>query len=136
MTGFWHFWIGNADDRPTFFSRHLVHWLGCRLDLHKFVGADLPGCFHTHPAVAVRLVLWGGYTEEMEDGRHRTWVPGMVGVIRPADSHRVATLLNGRSSWSLWLRFRVVAEVRLRGPGWRDVLAGREPVAGAVVADG
>lgn len=44
--------------------RRLCSWRGWRLDLHKFVRADDASCFHTHPAKAFRLILWGGYVEE------------------------------------------------------------------------
>lgn len=114
----WDEWRGSMDGRPTLWVRHLICGRGRHVDLHKMVAVDDSLCFHTHPALAFRLVLWGGYIEEMEDGERRTWFPGRFGLVRPSCSHRVAKLLNGRVSYSLWVRFRKTAKVELRGAGW------------------
>ena len=116
----WHEWRGSLDGRPTLWVRHLLCGRGRHVDLHKMVAADDPDCFHTHPAIAFRLVLWGGYMEEMEDGRRRKWFPGRFGIVTPDYSHRIAGLLNGRFSVSLWVRFRKTDKVKLRGRGWLD----------------
>ena len=116
----WHEWRGSLDGRPTMWIRRLLAFRGCRLDLHKMVGADDAECFHTHPARAVRLVLWGGYVEQTWEGRWRFWFPGRVGIVRPDLCHRIAGLRNGRVSYSLWLRFPKCARVDLRGTGWDD----------------
>ena len=129
----WDEWRGQAT--ATMLVRHLFPRSAPRnsdgrrsgrllVDLHKFVGKDDAECFHTHPAYAIRVILWGGYVEELEGGRHRTWIPGMVGLVRPTTSHRVAGLRNGRSSYSLWIRFKERAPVYTRGSGW-DVSDGR-----------
>lgn len=109
------------DGRPTLFVKHLLCGFGFHIDLHKMVAEDNPNCFHTHPAFAVRLILRGGYVEELESGTLRTWRPGMAGVVEPSCSHRIARLLNGRSSFSLWLRLRKTAKVSLRGSGWAEM---------------
>lgn len=114
----WDEWRGRLDNVPVMWIRQLARWRGFRVDLHKFVGPDLPGCFHTHPAKAWRLVLWGGYVEELENGAKVPWRPGAAGFVQPALSHRIDTLLNGRCSYSLWIRWPKSAEVELRGPGW------------------
>ncbi len=116
----WHEWRGSMDGRPTLWVRHILCGRGRHVDLHKMIGADDAGCFHTHPALAVRIVLWGGYVEEIEGGARRTLRPGMVGIVRPSLSHRIESLCNGRISLSLWIRFRKSAPVRLRGDGWLD----------------
>jgi hypothetical protein len=117
---FWHEWRGNLDgSRCVMLIRHVFAFRGFRLDLHKFVGADSPGCFHSHPAIAIRLVISGGYVEEFDDGSTATRRPGFAGIVRPNDVHRIARLINGRSSWSLWFRFPKSHEVRLVGHGWR-----------------
>lgn len=124
----WDEWRGSGAE-PTFWVRHVYPRVPRRnaegrrigrlaIDIHKFIGKDQPECFHTHPAYAVRIILWGGYVEELEGGRHRTWTPGMIGLVSPAHTHRVAGLVNGRSSYSLWIRFRERAPVYLRGSGW------------------
>lgn len=115
----WPEWIGALDGRVTLWVRTLLERGGRRVDLHKMVGRDDLDCFHSHPAYAVRVILWGGYVEELQDGRHRMWVPGMIGLVRPACSHRVAGLRNGRVSYSLWIRGRKRARVELSGKGWQ-----------------
>lgn len=115
----WDEWRGSLDGRPTMWIRRLY---GSKarggVDLHKMVRPDDPGCFHTHPAYAVRVVLWGGYIEELEDGTLARRGPGYVGMVKPDLSHRVDSLLNGRASYSLWLRGPKRATTELRGPGW------------------
>lgn len=111
----WDGWVGSADGRPTFFKRRLAGILGWTVRLHKFIAPDDPGCWHTHPAHAVRVVLWGGYIEETPDGRLRAWLPGMVGRIRPEFAHRVAGIQNGRASYSLWFHGPKVARIALVG---------------------
>lgn len=129
--GWWDEWRGSLDGRPTFWLKRLLYlpvwrkagkWHGCRVDLHKFIAADDDGCFHSHPAYAIRIVLWGGYVEEIyEDGKwglYKTWFPGMVGLVKPPFAHRIQGLVNGRASYSLWLRGPIVAPVKLLGDGW------------------
>ncbi|MCA1831251.1 MAG: hypothetical protein LC750_00625 [Actinobacteria bacterium] len=114
----WDEWRGSMDGRETLWVKHLWRRLGRHIDLHKMVGKDDPDCFHTHPAYAIRVILRGGYVEELEGGRHRMWRPGMIGIVKPTCSHRIAGLRNGRASYSLWIRFRKRATVELRGDGW------------------
>lgn len=111
-------WRGSLDGRPTLLIKHLLCGRGVHVDIHKMVGADDTECFHTHPAWAIRLVLWGGYVEEREGGRWRLWFPLRIGIVCPSLSHRIAGFRNGRASWSLWVRFPKVAKVELRGDGW------------------
>lgn len=108
-------WRGSFDGRPALWIKKLVKLFGCVAQVHKFVRADDPGCFHTHPAYAVRVILRGGYVEELGDGRRKTWRPGMVGIVPPHLEHRIDSLLNGRESWSLWLRGPKVAKINVRG---------------------
>lgn len=131
-TPFWDRWIGNLDGEPVYFQKKLVSAFGWTLRLHKFVKADNPDCFHTHPAHAFRLVLWGGYVEEVMTpplrifGRYtRAWCPGMVGYVAPAFCHRVERLRNGHTSYSLWLHGPKVASIELHGIGWPDDLMHR-----------
>lgn len=107
-----------------FISTYFKRW-GYHIDLHKMVSMDRPECFHTHPATAVRIILAGGYIEQVlhaneRDSSYRVWQPGMIGIVRPAHCHRIHALLNDRYSYSLWLRGPVVAEIQLKGWGWRD----------------
>lgn len=113
-------WIGTVTGRATLWNKRLLSAWGWRVDLHRMVGADDARCFHTHPAWALRIVLSGGYVEELESGESRAWLPGAFGVVRPSLSHRITALLNGRDSYSLWVRAPKCAAIELRGPGWPD----------------
>lgn len=107
------------------YIKRLASWRGYRLDLHKFVRADDSGCFHTHPAKALRFVLYGGYVEQVESGGLFVWGVGDVGIIRPEFCHRVHAILNGRVSYSLWIRGPITHDVELRGNGWsHDAMGG------------
>jgi hypothetical protein len=122
----WDRWIGNEDGEPVYFQKKLVSAFGWTLRLHKFVKADNEGCFHSHPARAFRLVLWGGYVEETWSpmlevgGFYDRWRPGRAGYVAPHFIHRVSRLLNGRASWSLWLHGPKVADIELHGDGWPE----------------
>lgn len=115
----WDEWRGSMDGRPTLWVKHFLCGGGRHIDVHKIIAVDDPGCFHTHPANAIRLIVWGGYAEELEGGERKNWRPGMVGVVRPTCSHRISELRNGRVSYSLWIRFRKRTRVILRGDGWQ-----------------
>jgi hypothetical protein len=111
----WDEYRHNNDGVPVFFIKKIAHFAGCVVQIHKFVKADEPGCFHSHPAWAIRIVLWGGYVEETGDGRWKTWFPGRIGIVSPDFEHRIGGLRNGMSSWSLWLRGPKVAAINIRG---------------------
>lgn len=121
----WDDYRGDFDGNPALFIKRLASWRGRCIDLHKMVTADMPECFHTHPARAIRVILWGGYTEEVEGNGDpencqmdlRDWYPLMVGRVEPELSHRIAWL-HGRVSYSLWLRGRKTHDTQLRGAGW------------------
>lgn len=108
-------WRGSIDGRPALLIKKFVRLFGCVAQIHKFVRADDPGCFHTHPAYALRIILRGGYVEELGSGERKTWRPGMIGIVPPHLEHRIDSLLNGRESWSLWLRGPKVAKINVRG---------------------
>lgn len=110
-------WRGSLDGRPTLWVRHLLCFAGRHVDLHKMVAVDDAECFHSHPAYAVRVILAGGYVEELSSGEQRTWRPGMIGLVRPAHCHRIHKLRK-QASYSLWIRFRKCAPVILKGNGW------------------
>lgn len=144
----WDRWIGNDPvggyETAVLKIKHLVHLFGWRIDLHCFIAADGEGCFHTHPAMAVRVVLCGGYEEEIWDRRpwnpsftclgsitkrprdFDLWLPGSVGIIRPEFAHRVHRLANGKSSYSLWFRGPITHDIHILGPGYDEVLASEE----------
>lgn len=111
------------DGLPVLFIKNLLKLWGRRIQLHKIVYPDPRECFHSHPARAIRIILWGGYTEEMFDGTIRTWRPGMIGIVRHDDIHRINRLRRERPSYSLWLRGKVRHQTLLRGDGWPPHLA-------------
>lgn len=118
----WDEWRGN--EKPAMWLKRLFFVRGVRADLHKFVAADDPDCFHTHPSHCFRLILAGGYVEEVYDeatGRThmRTWKPGMMGVVKPSFAHRIEALRTSKPSYSLWIRMPVTTKVRLLGSGWK-----------------
>lgn len=124
----WDEWRGSLDGRPVMFIKRLAKFSGCRVDLHKIVRADDDDCYHSHPAWAIRIILRGGYIEEIYDGPTydanrfgdlRARLPGRASVIRPSLVHRVHRLL-ASASYSLWLRGPIVAKVELRGKGWQE----------------
>ena len=115
----WDEWRGSMDGRPTLWVKHLLCRAGRHVDVHKMVSMDDADCFHSHPAYAIRVILWGGYVEQLSDGRWRTWLPGMIGIVKPSTCHRIGGLRNGRVSYSLWIRLRKIASVELRGEGWQ-----------------
>lgn len=113
----WDEWRGSLDGRPIMWIKNLLSFRGYKLDLHKFVGADDSQCFHTHPARALRVILWGGYIEELENGTNRKWFPLRFGIVTPSLSHRISKLLYARS-YSIWFRWPKTAKIKLNGSGW------------------
>jgi hypothetical protein len=105
---------------PVFYIRTLFRFKGWTVRIHKFTAADASGCFHSHPARAWRLILWGGYREEILDfDEHKPiyedWAPGRFGWITPDFEHRIDKLHNGRSSYSLWIRGPITHKVKTQG---------------------
>lgn len=137
----WDEWRGSLDGRPTMWIKRLLRiplyrsrgrWRSIRLDLHKMVRPDDEGCYHTHPAWAIRLPLWGGYIEQKHTpGTTIKWCywrrPLEISIVRPRFCHRVDSLLNGRVSYSLWLRGPIIADVELHGDGWPPEKRGAHP---------
>lgn len=131
--------INTPDHKEVFTGFVLLNFRGWNIVLHRFVGADAPGCFHTHPAKTFRFILWGGYVEEIpvEDYANirdvmkrgdkidydattkrftlkRTWKPLRFGIVRPEFEHRVHSLRR-KSSWTFWVRSPVTHEITTRG---------------------
>lgn len=129
----WDRWISNepdSDERAAvMWMRHVAHRWGRRIDVHKFVQADAPGFFHSHVANAIRMVVAGGYVEEVYDVVAQrpcgevVWRPGSFGIVRPGFVHRVARLLKG-PSFSIWFRGRVTHPIRIYGEGVERAFAG------------
>lgn len=128
---FWDEWRGGTADQPVMLVARMLKIGGLRVDLHKMMLPDAANCFHTHPAWAIRIVLWGGYIEEILDpalfSYYRRWFPRRVGIIAPRFCHRIDHIMNHRASYSLWLRGPVVANVKLVGSGWSAADLGEHP---------
>jgi len=69
--GFWDKWRGGFDGVPTFWMRKITTVNNKTVMLHKFTGLDMADCYHSHPGKAIRLILWGGYVEELPTGDKR-----------------------------------------------------------------
>jgi len=121
MTPFWDDWRGSLDGKETMLIKRLFHFRGFRIDLHKMIRSDDFECFHTHPAKALRVVLWGGYVEQFENRLYHTMSAFTWGFINPADCHRICKLING-PSYSLWIRWPKTHKIWLVGDGWPDEL--------------
>lgn len=107
------------DNLPLLYIKYIFAWRGRRIDLHKIIYPDPWECFHSHPASwAIRIILWGGYTEELHDGTMKEWKPGMIGIVRHDCIHRINRLRSGRPSYSLWIRGKVRHPTGLFGTGW------------------
>ena len=116
----WDEWRGNLDGTVIVMRiKHIFSWRGYKLDLHKFVGEDGDDCFHTHPAMAIRIILRGGYIEELESGKYKIWEAGMIGIVRPELSHRISTIFEN-GALTLWFRFPKTHKIELRGAGWHQ----------------
>ncbi len=81
---------------------------GWSLKLHKIVRADDDRCQHDHPWEFFRIILWGGYIEERGEKKAtikpwRPWAPWRIYPAIGGFKHRIKSLLNGESSWSLVL---------------------------------
>lgn len=127
----WDEWRGPVDSdesQAVMHIKRLFKFRGYRLDLHKISGPDAPECFHTHPSKAWRLIVWGGYCEEVLDAWHRRvfkrWGPGAAGIVTHDYCHRITHIIAG-PSYSFWFRWPVTHDVQLVGTGWPDDLRGK-----------
>lgn len=103
---------------PALYIKTLFSLFGLSVRLHKITQPDAPEQFHTHPGFAIRLILAGGYSEEMFDGRIRYWRPGRLGIVCHSDCHRINSILSRGPSYSLWIRGKTRYPTMLRGAGW------------------
>jgi hypothetical protein len=120
MNDFWDEWRGSLDGRPVMYIKTFMRIKGFKISLHKMVRADDKDCFHTHPSKAIRIILWGGYTEEfLLHGVKKTWKPLNIGFVSPELSHRIDSLIN-KNSYSLWIRWPKTHKVKSEGIGWKQ----------------
>lgn len=107
-------WRGFSSDKLSDHLRTLVLFrLGGRaIRLHDFRDIDTSGVYHGHPARSIRIILYGGYDEELPDGHIQCWRPGMIGYVRPEFQHRIVRLAK-KNSLSLWIRGRKRFDVKV-----------------------
>lgn len=110
-------WRGSTNDGPTFYEKEIFSKDGHKITLHKMVAADDAGCFHSHPATAIRWIIKGGYVEEYYDGRSVEISEGYIGVVHPNFKHRIHELLEDESI-SLWIRGPKTHAIELMGDGY------------------
>lgn len=130
----WYSYTHDRDGEPVFYLRDIISWNWnghyWTLRIHKMIRADPLDCFHTHPFLAFRLILWNGYDEQVYESLEyqtvdfaietydTTWKPGMWGWIPPEFCHRVSCLRTGKPSYSLFIHAEKSASIQLRGVGW------------------
>lgn len=110
---YWDRWVGRKDGTPSMFTKHLLRLGEWRVDLHKIVSHDDFLWYHSHPSYCLRIVLWGGYSEERPDWSRRTVPPGFFSIVSPGYFHRISGLLGAGPSYSLWIRGPRIAEVQI-----------------------
>ena len=122
----WDGWRGNSNgeinnitiDKATMLIKNVFKCSRFGVNVHLFVGSDGENCFHSHQSLNFRLILWGGYIEELENGRKKVWLPLMFGFVPHNYSHRVCKVI-GKKCCTLWIKGRVVKhKVMLTGTGW------------------
>lgn len=106
--------IKSPDGFNVLLIKHLFKRFGWEINLHKIVSPDAAYCFHTHPAKAFRIILKGGYYEQLSTGEMIKWSLGNMGFIYPEFEHRIHALKKG-SSYTLWIRGPITAEIKTRG---------------------
>lgn len=116
----WDYWYHRSQpvEKAFLLNKHLlaIPFRGSlvRVNLNKIARAD--EVRHTHPSAAIRIILWGGYVEEVThpDGSKEevVWFPGCVGVVGPDMIHRIVRLLTGGPSYSIWLRGPVTRNIK------------------------
>lgn len=109
----WDSWQGSSDIHLVMLTKHLLKWGTRKIDLHKIIAPDLSGRFHSHPANAIRVILWGSYVEEIEGGELKTWKAGMIGFVPGPYSHRFHEVYG--PCYTLWIRGISQFKIRLVG---------------------
>jgi len=84
-------------------------WLpfGLSLKVHKIVRSDNDRCEHNHPWWFIRIILYGGYAEQIKGKTYsrlpwRPWAFWRIYPCLPSFQHKILRLFK-RSNWSLVL---------------------------------
>lgn len=122
----WDGWRGSGE-KAVLIYKHVMKWGDWQIDLHKIVDADEYQCYHSHPAWAYRIILWGWYDEVvLEEDRPGTWTirgikrwsMGMRGWVSPDYVHNIYKVK--APTYTLWIRGPKTHEIKLIGKGWGD----------------
>lgn len=122
----WDGWRGSGN-RAVVIYKHLLKVGEWQIDLHKIAGVDKIGCYHSHPAWAYRIVLWGGYEEVIvEEDPKGVWTIRNIkifgflahGWVAPEYVHNIYKVKP--RTYTLWIRGPKTHKVRLIGKGWGD----------------
>lgn len=114
----WDYRYSRSPLQPTIYIRNICTFGNWTLDWHVIVLPDADDAFHSHPGTAWRLIVWGGYVEELPGRFYKWWFPGRIGRVTPDYVHRVHHV---NRSYSLWLRGPSVVKTKLIGAGWNKL---------------
>src|SRR6266576_3765132 len=103
------FWPKKKDivncERHLYLTRwYLIRTRFVGVFLHRFHRSDEDRALHDHPWNFITIILWRGYLEHSPTGTRRLW-PGTI-HWRPATWRHRAELIDGKSAWTLIIRFR------------------------------
>ena len=101
---FSHRTIKDIAGENVYMRRWGIELFGYKIKIHQILRPDDDRCEHDHPYWMFRIILWGGYSEEVGcDGFcHKIKVcrPGHISFCPATYRHRISKLHNGHSSWS------------------------------------
>lgn len=90
---FWFYDITGTLDNSLYLRRwFIVRAFGRKICVHKIVRPDGDRCRHDHPWNFVTLVLFGGYVEELRDGKSHEAKPFRLYKRSCSHSHRITSL--------------------------------------------
>lgn len=92
--------VGGVDN-PYLLRWHIFRWRGWQLSLHKICRSDDERALHDHVGDNLSIILRGCYTEMPE---RRVYGAGNV-IFRKAEKAHRLVLDEGKSVWTLWLRW-------------------------------
>jgi hypothetical protein len=96
--------IKDLNGENTYMRRWGIELFGYKIKLHQILMPDDDRCQHDHPYWMFRVILWGGYVEEIDcPGLCRCNLelkPGHMSFCPATYTHRITKLRNGHSSWS------------------------------------
>jgi hypothetical protein len=96
--------IVNCEREPYLHRWFLIRLTRVGVFVHKFVRSDEDRALHDHPWSFIVIPLWGGYIEHNSAGRRRVR-PLISTRYRSAEYRHRVELIDGRPSWSLFIRF-------------------------------